>query len=313
MNTSDVKWKVAGVIWKVGKWVTIATVFVPAVILILLLIIGLFLKQPPAQLAQASPVQHFENNYRPGTEGYALTKLASEAFPYLDILISDERFLSQMTEASKQAHPRDAMRLVHRIGQHEMNSRAITSRGSVLGSMAWEKEFLNLNVCLVYLTSEGMSRGLSRGAITVFHESIHCSRAKMHQDNPQGYSLRIAEMVVRMPTFKSPGALDDHKLMGHLIFVGEEAFVTASERSQSFEPGPVGRIAAAAYEQELSSARLNSRANESPNVAMLIESLCAKAGDCPTEAPALSRFLSRNDAYIAALDKDLQRWLGMEK
>lgn len=294
---------------KALNWGAISILGGPVMVVALLVVTGPLLSSDPVHLQPLQPAHHFENNYRPGTEGYVLTQLANEAFPYLDILISDKRFQPQMTEASKAAHPLDSMNLVHRLGEHHLSDASLSGRRTkVMGSMAWEKEFLSLNVCLVYLTPEGLNRSRSDAMITVFHESIHCSRAKLQQVHGAYYAREMRGLLARMPALKDQGGKGNTELRRLLFFVSEEAFVTASERSLSFRPGAVGVIAKTAYSSELESAKRNAIGNESPHVALLMEGLCAKAGDCPTDTPALSSFLLENRTYIAALEKDVQRW-----
>lgn len=304
---------VSSLVWKTAKWGAIALVGGPVLVVLLLVATGPLLSNTPIRIQQNQPVRHFENNYRTGTEGYVLTQLAHEAFPYMDILISDQRFQDQMTEASKVAHPLDSMRLLHRIGQNHLHHAAESRQDTtVLGAMAWEDDFLSLNACVVYLSSNGMARGLSRAMATVLHETIHCSRAKMHSRSSEAFALELLRIAQKMPSFRDPAKLTG-KTIEHIFQVSEEAFVTASERSLSFLPGPVGDLARAEYQREVASARVDSRANESPRVAILMESLCAKAGDCPTDTPALSSFLLENRMYIAALEKDILRWTDIRR
>lgn len=303
---------VSSLVWKTAKWGAIGLVGGPVLVVLLLVATSPLLSNAPIHIQKNQPAKHFENNYRTGTEGYVLTQLAHEAFPYMDILISDQRFQDQMTAASKVAHPLESMNLVHQIGLHQLSDSSITGRRTkVLGSMAWKEELLSLNVCLVYMTSDGLNRSRTEAMLTVFHESIHCSRAKLQQQDRSKLSRDRRRLLERMPALAKQRR--DPELMSRLFFVSEEAFVTAAERSQSFMPGAVGMIARAAYQSELESAKRNSLGNESPHVALLIEKLCAKAGDCPTDTPSLSAFLLRRDEYVAALEKDILRWADIRR
>jgi len=304
---------VSNLVWKTAKWGAIALVGGP-VLVVLLVATGPLLSNAPSHIQKTQPAKHFENNYRTGTEGYVLTELAHEAFPYMDILISDQRFQDQMTEASKGAHPPDAMMLLHRVGQNHLNrvSALQPTYFMVHGGMAWENEFINLSACVVYLSPNGRARGLSKEMATVLHEAIHCSRAMMFPKHSEAAVLDFFKVIQKMPSFRDPTSLTD-TLIRHITLVIEEAFVTASERSLSFKPGPVGELARAAYQREIDSARLGSPVNESPHVAILVERLCAKAGDCPTDTPSLSAFLLSRDEYSAALEQDILRWVEIRR
>lgn len=310
--------------WKLAEWgfkglmaVCVASLVVPAVVLGLLLFLSLFVPDKSGGSSATTQVgreiRKFENNYNPGTEAYVYTEIASRAFPELDILLSDPRFQSQMTTRSVTAHPLEAMRLLGRVGQNAIgaaNLERVSKQniGQAAGTLSWNKDLLDLDVCLIHLSSEKLDEKALGIAGTVLHEAIHCSRASMSYKHYDVYSRQMFGLLEKI-TKVGPSL----KAQRDLVYVIEEAFVTAAERSLSFVDGGVGKLADHLYRSELKWARRGWAGNESPNVAELMEKLCMKPGDCPTDTKLLSEFLFKNDSFIAALELDAVRWRGIKE
>lgn len=310
MSTSDVLWKAGGVIWTVGKWIAIATIAVPTAILILVLVVSLFLDEPPAKVPRNQPAQRFENNYRPGTEAYAITKVASDTFPNLDIVLSDLKYQGQMTDEGRAGHPDSALKMLQTLGRRTFatfKDRPINP----LGSMEWSPELLKLNACVIYLPENPLTRGVVAVAGTVLHEAIHCSDASARLNNKERLERLSIHMFSNKPELL--GAVADVSRSPILRTVIIEAFVTAMLRSLSFAPEATGELASITYRRELKSAKDGVLANESPSIALVMEKLCSKPGDCPTTALGLMEFLYTNDTYIEALSKDFLRWEDLKK
>jgi hypothetical protein len=273
------------------KWFAILVVSLP----LLLVIAGLALKP------EFFDVRGKQSSlYKPDTAGFYVNKIAAKLGIDAPVFVYDSRdpnrFLDDLNVHGKEVS--GALGVSWKGVSSIEKARAREEQAMNGKVIAYSVRLPHTNACALVFTEHFEDNSDLFKSSVVIHELTHCGQQFLLKTKPER-QRKIQDMAQDIGGDLPYGVVDT---------VYAESLPTAMLRALSFDESEISKASQYGFQYELDDAKSGKRWVEAPNVAVALQGICNKAGDCPTDLLELQEKLIQDARYKTALRADIERW-----